>query len=49
MKRIEIWVDCDNKNEKDVRKKVRDALDKSGVEYTMLANSVEIIKKGTQK
>ena len=49
MKRIEIWVDCEGKEEKSVRKRVEDALDRSGVDYTMLANSVEIIKKGSQK
>ena len=49
MKRIEVWIDCETKDEKNVRKKVEDALDRSGVDYTMLANSVEIIKKGSQK
>ena len=49
MKRIELWVDCENKDERDVRKKVKDALESSGVDYTMLANSIEIIKKGSQK
>ncbi|MDG6917791.1 MAG: hypothetical protein JRM85_09390 [Nitrososphaerota archaeon] len=49
MKRFEVWVDCDDKNEKEVRKKVRDALEESGVDYTMLANSIEIIKKGSQR
>ena len=49
MKRFEVWIDCDDKNEKDVRRKVEDALDKAGVEYTMLATSLEIVKKGSQK
>jgi hypothetical protein len=49
LKRIEVWVDCENRDERDVRKKVEEALDRSGVDYTMLANSVEIIKKGSQK
>ena len=49
MKRIEVWVDCENRDEKSVRKKGEEALNSSGVDYTMLANSVEIIKKGSQK
>ncbi|MCL5672322.1 MAG: hypothetical protein JRN56_05215 [Nitrososphaerota archaeon] len=49
MKRFEVWVDCDTKDEREVRRKVQDALEKAGVDYTMLANSVEIIKKGSQK
>ena len=49
MKRFEVWVDCDTKDETEVRRKVEDALDRAGVDYTMLANSVEIIKKGSQK
>ncbi len=49
MKRFEVWIDCDEKSEAEVRRKVEDALDKVGVDYTMLANSLEIIKKGSQK
>jgi hypothetical protein len=49
MKRFEVWIDCDDKDEKVVRRKVEDALDKAGVDYTMLAASVGIIKKGSQK
>ena len=49
MKRIEVWVDCEDRDEKGVRRKVEEALDRSGVDYTMLANSIEIIKKGSQK
>ncbi len=49
MKRFEVWVDCDTKDEEEVRRKVEAALDRAGVDYTMLANSVEIIKKGSQK
>ena len=49
MKRFEVWVDCGAKDEKEVRRKVQIALEKAGVDYTMLANSVEIIKKGSQK
>ena len=49
MKRFEVWVDCDDKDENEVRRKVRDALEGSGVDYTMLANSIEIIKKGSQR
>ena len=49
MKRFEVWIDCDDRDEKEVRKKVRDALDGTGVDYTMLANSLEIVKKGSQK
>ena len=30
MKRIEVWVDCENRDERDVRKKVEEALDRSG-------------------
>jgi hypothetical protein len=49
MKRFEVWVDCDDKDEKETRRRVEDALDKAGVEYTMLATSLEIVKKGSQK
>ena len=49
MKRFEVWVDCDDEDEKDARRKVEDALDQAGVEYTMLATSLEIVKKGSQK
>lgn len=49
MKRFEVWVDCDDKDEKEVRRRVQEALDRSGVDYTMLANSAAIIKKGSQK
>ena len=49
MKRIEIWVDCETERESEVRRKVGEALDASGVEYTMMASSIEIIKKGSQK
>ena len=49
MKRFEVWVDCDDDEEKETRKKVREALDAADVDYTMLANSLEIVKKGSQK
>ncbi|MDE1858774.1 MAG: hypothetical protein KGI26_06895 [Thaumarchaeota archaeon] len=49
MKRFEVWVDCDAEHENEVRRKVEAALDSVGVDYTMLANSLEIIKKGSQK
>jgi hypothetical protein len=49
MKRFEVWIDCEDKDEKLVRRKVEEALDKAGVGYTMLANSIEIVKKGSQK
>ena len=49
MKRLEVWIDCESKDEKEVRRKVEEALDKAGVDYTMLANFVEITKKGSQK
>lgn len=49
MKRFEVWVDCDDKDEKTVRRKVEGALDEAGVDYTMLATSVDIIKKGSQR
>jgi hypothetical protein len=49
MKRFEVWIDCDDKDERETRRKVRDALDAAEVDYTMLANSLEIVKKGSQK
>ena len=49
MKRFEVWIDCGDKDEKETREKVREALDKADVDYTMLANSIEIVKKGSQK
>jgi hypothetical protein len=49
LKRFEVWVDCDDKDENDVRRRVEDALERAGVDYTMLANSIEIIKKGSQR
>ena len=49
MKRFEVWIDCDDREEKSVRKKVEDVLDGAGVEYTMLATSIDIVKKGSQK
>ena len=49
MKRFEVWIDCDDKQEKDIRKKVTEALDRAGVDYTMLATSIQIVKKGSQK
>jgi hypothetical protein len=49
LKRFEVWVDCDDEDENDVRRRVEDALERAGVEYTMLANSIEIIKKGSQR
>jgi hypothetical protein len=49
MKRFEVWIDCEGKDEKNVRRRVEDALDRAGVDYTMLANSIEIIKKGSQR
>ena len=49
MKRFEVWIDCDDKDEKDVRRRVEDALDRADVDYTMLANSIQIVKKGSQK
>ena len=48
-KRFEVSVGCDDKDEKETRRRVEDALDKAGVEYTMLATSLEIVKKGSQK
>ncbi len=49
MKRFEVWVDCDDRDEKEARRKVIEALDKTGVEYTMLATSLDIVKKGSQR
>lgn len=49
MKRFEVWVDCDDDQEKETRRKVQEALDGADVDYTMLANSLEIVKKGSQK
>ena len=49
MKRFEVWIDCDDKEENDARRKVTEALDRAGVEYTMLATSLDIVKKGSQK
>ena len=49
MKRFEVWIDCDENDEKETRRRVEDALDKAGVEYTMLATSLDIVKKGSQK
>jgi hypothetical protein len=49
MKRFEVWVDFDDEDEKETRRRVEDALDKAGVEYSMLSTSLEIIKKGSQK
>ena len=49
MKRFEVWVDCEDDEEKEARRKVTDALDRAGVDYTMLATSLEIVKKGSQK
>lgn len=49
MKRFEVWIDSEDKDEKETRRKVEDALDRAGVEYTMLATSLEIVKKGSQK
>ena len=49
MKRFEVWVDCEDADEQDVRRKVEEALDRAGEEYTMLATSLGIVKKGSQK
>lgn len=49
MKRFEVWIDCDDKQEKETRRRVTEALDKAGVDYTLLATSLEIVKKGSQK
>ena len=49
MTRFEVWLDWVDKDVKEVWRKVRDALDGTGVDYTMLANSLEIVKKGSQK
>ncbi len=49
MKRFEVWVDCDDDREKETRRKVKDALEAAEIDYTMLATSVEIVKKGSQK
>ncbi len=49
MKRFEVWIDSEDKDEKDVRRRVKDALDRANVDYTILGNSVPITKKGSQK
>lgn len=49
MKRFEVWIDCQDNEEKEIRRKVEEALDRAGVDYTMLATSLEIVKKGSQK
>lgn len=49
MKRFEVWIDCEDKDEKDVRRRVNEALDKADVDYTILGNSIPITKKGSQK
>ena len=49
MKRFEVWIDCDDKDEKETRRKVKEVLDGADVDYTMLSNSIEIVKKGSQK
>ena len=49
MKRFEVWIDCDDNEENKIRRRVREALDGADVDYTMLANSIEIVKKGSQK
>ncbi len=49
MKRFEVWIDCEDKDENDVRRRVKEALDGADVDYTILGNSVPITKKGSQK
>jgi hypothetical protein len=33
MKRFEVWIDCEGRDEKEVRRKVGKALDKAGVDF----------------
>jgi hypothetical protein len=49
LKRIEVWIDCDADQEEETRRKLRDALDKLDIDYSILASTTEIRKKGSQK
>jgi hypothetical protein len=49
MRRLEVWIDSDVDNEKELKEKVKAALDKLGVSYTIMSDSTEIIEKGSQK
>lgn len=45
MKRIQVWIDCEKDEEKDVRRKVKAALDSLKLHYTILHTSTEMGKK----
>ena len=49
MKRFEVWIDCKDEEEKEVRRRVEKVLDEAGVDFTMLATSIDIVRKGSQK
>jgi len=49
LRRIDVWLDCEDDKVDDTKRRVKDALDKLGIEYTMIFGSYEIVKKGSQK
>ncbi|HEV2139014.1 MAG TPA: hypothetical protein VGR53_09230 [Nitrososphaerales archaeon] len=49
MRRVEVWIDCEEEREEETRRKVKAALDTLGIEYTLIYGSYEIVKKGSQK
>jgi len=49
LRRVEIWIDCEEEEEEETRMKVKSALDQLDIEYTMIFGSYEIVKKGSQR
>ena len=49
MRRVEVWIDCEDGKVEETKKRVKAALDQLDIEYTMIFGSYEMVSKGSQK
>jgi hypothetical protein len=49
MRRIQVWIDCDEKIEAETRKKLKSALDSLGIVYTLLEGSVPMVRRSDKQ
>jgi hypothetical protein len=49
MRRIQVWIDCDEKSEAETREKVKSALDSLGIGYTLLEGSAPMVRKSDKQ